>query len=59
MKSVFASKTFWVNALAVAAMVVQGLTGNSVLVEPETQATLLALANIALRTVTSEAVSWK
>ncbi len=57
-KSVFNSKTFWTNLIAAGAMIVQGVTGNAILVEPETQATLLALANIALRTVTKSAVSW-
>lgn len=57
MKSIFASKTFWVNLIAAVAMIGQAASGQAVVAEPETQATLLALANIVLRFVTKEAVS--
>jgi hypothetical protein len=58
MKSVFASKTFWVNVLAAGGMVLQGMTGSTVGVEPATQATVLALVNIFLRTITKDPVTW-
>jgi len=57
MKSLFASKTFWVNVFAVLGMGAQAFTGTSVLMNPEAQATLLAVVNIALRMVTKDAVS--
>ena len=56
MKSIFKSKTFWTNILAVGAMVIQGVTGFAV--SPEIQATALAVINIILRSVTKEAVVW-
>ena len=58
MKSVFASKTFWANVVALGAMVLQGATGNEILIPAEAQASVLAVVNILLRSVTSEAVSW-
>ena len=57
-KSIFVSKTFWVNVLAVLGMVVQGLTGQQFLVDTGTQATILAVLNIVLRTVTKQPVNW-
>lgn len=59
MKSIFASKTFWANVVALGAMVLQGTTGNEVLIPAEAQASVLAVVNILLRSVTNEAVSWK
>lgn len=59
MKSIFISKTFWVNLLALIGMVLQGLTGNEILINVETQATILAVINIILRTVTKDSVVWK
>ena len=57
-KNIIESKTFWVNAIAAATMVAQSFTGISVLAEPATQATVLALVNIVLRSVTREGVRW-
>lgn len=57
-KSIFSSKTFWVNVLAVVAMSIQGLTGKN-LFPLEYQATALSFINIILRTVTKSAVKWK
>lgn len=56
-KSIFVSKTFWVNIIAVAAMTVQGLTGKEFL-SAELQLTLLGIINIVLRTVTKSSVNW-
>lgn len=58
-KSIFASKSFWVNLIALAGMLLQAFTGSEVLVNVETQATILAVINIVLRTITKEAVTWK
>ena len=57
MKSIFTSKTFWVNILALIAMIVQGVTGNEIM-DLETQGTILAVINIILRTVTKGPVNW-
>lgn len=54
-KSVFVSRTFWVNVLAAAAAVAQALAGQA-WCDPEWQAALLALANIALRFATTRPV---
>ena len=59
MKSIFASKTFWVNLIALAGIVIQGATGSQILVSVETQASVLAFINIILRTITKDAVTWK
>lgn len=57
-KSIFSSKTFWVNVIAVIGMIVQGATGSTFLIGVENQATILALVNIVLRTVTKQPVNW-
>lgn len=56
-KSIFLSKTFWVNVVAVAAMVIQGLTGKE-FISAELQLTILGVINILLRTITKSAVNW-
>ena len=58
MKSIFTSKTFWANIVALIAMTVQGFTGKE-FVSLEMQGTILAVINIILRTITKDAVSWK
>ena len=55
-KSLFASRTFWLNALAVLAALAQAVAGQPWL-DPEWQAALVAVANIFLRLVTSRPVS--
>ncbi len=56
-KSIFTSKTFWANGVALLAMVIQGVTGKELL-PLETQGVLLSVINIILRTVTKSAVTW-
>ncbi len=56
-KSIFTSKTFWVNVLAVLAMVLQAMTGKELL-NMEVQASILAGINIVLRFITKEPVTW-
>lgn len=58
-KSIFVSKTFWVNILAVIAMTLQGVTGSDSLLSPEVQAAVLALVNIGLRTITKKSITWE
>lgn len=54
MKPWWKSKTLWVNLVALVAVAVQSATGYAV--SPELQGGVLALANLGLRLVTSEAV---
>ena len=58
MKSIFTSKTFWVNVVGLVAMVVQGITGKEILTL-EIQGTIMAVLNILLRTVTKDPVNWQ
>lgn len=53
----WASRTLWVNAIAIAAMVAQGVTGK-VLINMELQATILGVINMVLRFVTKTPISW-
>lgn len=53
----YASKTLWVNVIALVAMVGQGVTGH-VLVSLELQATILAIINMVLRFVTKKPIVW-
>ena len=55
-KKFWASKTFWVNVLAVIAIGVQSRYG--FMVGPELQALALAGVNLVLRKVTKEPIVW-
>jgi hypothetical protein len=59
MKSMFLSKTFWTNLIAFAGMVYQNVSGNVMLLDLEIQASILAVINIILRSVTKAPVTWK
>jgi len=58
MKSIFKSRTFWVNVIAIVGIVANELWGIDL--DGETQAafvvTVLAIVNIALRGITSQPV---
>ena len=56
-KSIFVSKTFWVNLIAIAAMTAQGLTGKEI-IPLEMQGTILGAVNVVLRLITKQAVTW-
>jgi len=56
-KKWFLSKTFWVNILAIAALIIQTQTG--FVFSPEAQVSVLALLNIILRAVTKSPIEWK
>lgn len=56
-KAFWLSKTFWVNIIAIVAMIVQSVTGNEV-INMETQASILAGINIILRFITKTTVTW-
>lgn len=53
----YASKTLWTNAIALIAMIVQGVTGK-VIISLELQATILAVINMLLRLITKSPVVW-
>ena len=57
-KSVWKSKTFWVNIIALAGMVYQMVTGNEVGIPVEAQASALTIINLVLRAVTKEPIVW-
>jgi hypothetical protein len=54
MKQWYSSKTLWVNAIALVAILVQGFTG--FIIDPEAQAAILVVINIILRAVTGDEV---
>lgn len=56
-KKVWQSKTFWVNILSIAAMLIQTQTG--FVIDAEAEVAILAVINLVLRAVTKGAVSWK
>lgn len=58
MKPFWRSKVFWVNLLAAAALVAEGVFGREVVIPLEAQATILAAINLMLRAVTREPVGW-
>ena len=54
-KTWYTSKTLWVNAIALIALIVQGMTG--FVIDIEAQAGLLVVINIILRVITKEGVT--
>lgn len=57
MKPIWQSKTLWVNAIALVALVVQTQTG--MVIDPSAQVAILGFVNVILRTITKDAVTWK
>ena len=55
-KKFYLSKTFWVNILAVIALVIQSQFGY--VISPETQVSILAVLNILLRAITKTEITW-
>ena len=55
-KKIWASKTLWVNILAIIALIVQTYTG--FVIDIEAQASILAFINVALRLITKQPISW-
>lgn len=53
----YASRTLWVNAIAIVGMVLQGVTGH-VLISMELQATILGVINMILRVITKKPIVW-
>lgn len=57
MKSIFKSKTFWINLLMAAAVIVPELANIEALkIPPATTASIVSVVNIVLRLITKEAV---
>jgi len=56
-KKWFLSKTFWVNILAIVALIIQTYTG--FVFSPEAQVSVLGVLNILLRTITKAPIEWK
>jgi len=56
-KKFYLSKTFWINILAIVALIIQTQTG--FVFSPEAQVSVLALLNIVLRAVTKAPIEWK
>ncbi len=52
----YASKTFWLNIIAIVAIILQGKFGYTV--SPEIQVAILALINIVLRAITKQEIVW-
>lgn len=56
-KSLWLSKTFWVNIIAIIAIIIQYKFTGFVLT-PEIQASILAVVNIILRLITKKEIIW-
>jgi hypothetical protein len=56
-KKWYTSKTLWANAVAIAGIVLQGVTGKEVF-PVEYQAPILGVVNMVLRVVTKSEVVW-
>jgi hypothetical protein len=57
-KKWWTSKTLWVNAISVIAIIAQGISGREI-IPLETQGSVLGGINIALRMITKSPVVWK
>lgn len=57
LKSIYKSKTFWVNVIALIGFIVQQKSG--FVIDENIQIQILAIINILLRAVTKEPVVWK
>ena len=57
MKSWIYSKTFWVNVVAIAGIILRGQF--DLTLGPESEIVILGFVNLILRKVTKEEVAWK
>jgi hypothetical protein len=57
-KKFYQSRTFWVNLIAAAVLIYQGVTGHEFALPAETQAVILAGINLVLRAITKEPITW-
>lgn len=56
-KTIYRSKTFWVNLIAMVCFLIQHKYGY--VIDEAMQMQILTVVNILLRTISSEGVSWK
>jgi hypothetical protein len=56
MKTLIKSKTFWINIVALAVMLIQAKYG--FIIDAEAQLALLAIINLVLRAITKEEIVW-
>lgn len=56
-KKFYTSKTLWVNALSIVAILVQTQTG--FIISAESQVAILGIINLILRAITKQPVEWK
>ena len=57
MKKFWKSKTFWMNIIAIAAIIAQAEYG--FIIDPEAQFCILGVVNLIIRAVTKEGIGWK
>jgi len=55
-KTWYTSKTLWVNAIAIVAIIAQGQFG--FIIDPMAQMAILGLVNMVLRIITGEDIVW-
>lgn len=55
-KKFWLSKTFWVNVLAIVALIIQTYTGFAI--DPEKQIVILGVVNTLLRFITKSPIGW-
>jgi len=55
-KAFYLSKTFWINVLAIAALILQSYT--DFVLSPEAQVYILGVINLMLRAITKEPLAW-
>ena len=55
-KKWYLSKTFWVNLIGIFGIIIQSYTG--FVLDPKSQALILGVINLILRTVTKEPITW-
>ena len=56
-KKWYLSKIVWVNAIMLAGVIVQQVSGKDI-ITPELQVTILSIVNLALRSFTKENLTW-
>jgi len=57
MKTILKSKTFWLNILAIGALIAQAQYG--FVIDAESQVAILAVINLVLRAITKEEIVWE
>lgn len=55
-KQWYASKTLWINIIALVAIILQGFTG--FIINPQDQAAILVVINLILRVVTGDEIAF-